>query len=50
MGIKLLWFGLTLMIAVTVVLNMVGLSPNNIFNQVGAVVMVVGAVLFALDK
>ncbi len=46
MGIKLLWSGLTLMQASRV------WNPGNIpaVEIVGAVLMVVGAVLFVLDK
>lgn len=46
MGIKLLWVGLTLLEATRV------WNPGNIpsVEIVGAVIMIIGAVLFVLDK
>ena len=50
MGIKALWVGLTMVIALNPVLRVLGLTPNEVLVAVGAVIMVIGAIMFVLDK
>lgn len=50
MGIKLLWVGLTIVVALNLVLELVGLKSNPVLTQVGAVIMVIGAIALILDK
>lgn len=50
MGIKLFVVGIALMIAVSIVLNLIGLSASNVFNQIGAFLVLVGAALFVFNK
>jgi len=50
MGIKLLWTGLTTIIAVIPFLAAIGLSGSAVLTVAGAIIMVIGAVLMWLDK
>ncbi len=45
MGGKLLWTGLTFILALTPVLKALGLNPSDVFVLVGGVLMVIGSVL-----
>jgi len=47
---KLLWAGLTMIVALPEVLGLLGLSASPVLVAVGAVIMVIGAVLLILDK
>lgn len=44
MGMKLLWVGLTFLVAVTV------LDSGRGFQDAGAVIMVIGCILMVIDK
>ena len=50
MGIKLLWTGLTFILAVNPLIKAVGLIGNDVFVIAGAVLMVIGCVLLWLNK
>lgn len=50
MGLKLLWTGLTFIIALLPFLNALGLNGENVFVLVGAVIMIIGLVLMWMDK
>ena len=50
MSSKLLWTGLTLYLAVPVFLKVLGLGGGDIFQVVGAVIMVIGMILLWMDK
>jgi len=42
---KLLWTGLTLMLAVNPVLSLIGLSGSEVITAVGAVIMLIGLIV-----
>jgi membrane-bound ClpP family serine protease len=44
MGSKLLWLGLTILLALP------ELVPNRVFALVGAIIMIIGVILLFLDK
>lgn len=50
MGSKLLWVGLTWILALVPVLEALGLNASPVLVLVGAVLMVIGAVMYCLDK
>ena len=51
MGTKLLWTGLTLIVAVVPVAKAIGLSPDNqVIVVAGAILMVIGCVAHWLGK
>jgi hypothetical protein len=50
MGIKLLWSGLTMIMAILPFLGALGLAGSEVFILVGAVIMVIGCVLLWLDR
>ena len=50
MGIKLLWTGLTIIMALDLFLRAIGLGASPVFGLVGAIIMVIGMVLMWLDK
>ena len=50
MGVKLLWTGITFILAVVPALHAIGLGASEVLVLVGAVLMVVGCVLMWLDK
>lgn len=50
LGLKLLWTGLTMMAALTVVMAKLSIDGGDTVSILGAFVMVVGAILFDIDK
>lgn len=51
MGTKLLWSGLTIMLAVTPILDVMGLNPDvSVISAIGGAIMILGAVLVWLSK
>ncbi len=50
MGSKLLWIGLTLIVALNKVIEVFGGKGSEIVVVLGALLMVIGAVLYSLDK
>jgi len=50
MGRKLLWTGLTWILALIPVLEAIGLHANPVLVLVGGVLMVIGCVLMWMDK
>lgn len=50
MGIKLLWTGLTWILALVPTLEAIGLHASPVLVIVGAVLMVIGCVLMWMDK
>lgn len=50
MGIKLLWTGLTWMLALIPLLNAIGLKGSPVLVLVGAVLMGIGCILMWMDK
>ena len=50
MGVKLMWTGLTWILAVIPTLEAIGLHASQVLVLVGAVLMVIGNVLMWLDK
>jgi hypothetical protein len=50
MGIKLLWTGVTFILAVGPALEAIGLHASSVLVLVGAIFMVIGCVLLWLDR
>ncbi len=50
MGLKLMWTGLTWIVALIPTLDALGLHGNSSLVLVGAVLMVIGCILMWLDK
>ena len=50
MGIKLLWTGLTMIVALTPALSAIGLSGGSVLVVAGAVIMVIGAFALWMNK
>jgi hypothetical protein len=50
MGIKLLWTGLTMVIALNPFLTAIGLSGGSVLVVAGAIIMVIGNIMLWLDK
>ncbi len=50
MGAKLLWTGITLILAVPALLGLLGLGGGSVFAAAGAVIMVVGLIALWLDR
>lgn len=50
MGLKMLWLGLTLIVAAVPALKAFGLSASDVLVLVGAIIMILGDVLYWLDK
>ena len=50
MGLKLLWTGLTFVVAVVPALAAFGLAASEVLVLVGAILMIIGLVLLWLDR
>lgn len=50
MGTKLLWTGLTFIVALVPFLAAIGLHANDVLVLVGAVLMVIGCIMMWMDK
>jgi hypothetical protein len=50
MGIKLLWTGLTMIVALNPFLAAIGLSGGSVLTVAGAIIMVIGIIALWLDK
>jgi hypothetical protein len=50
MGTKLLWTGLTMVVALNPFLSAIGLSGGSVLVVAGAVIMVIGCIALWLDK
>lgn len=50
MGKKLLWTGLVFILALTPALAAIGLSVNGVVILVGAILMVIGLILYWMNK